>query len=173
MRRVTYRPYSSLQGYMWVTASRSLLAEHIRAGTDTSRLRAGSTGGGTRVLSRSLREAGTAAAAAAAAASSQKGPTAGSASLTRAAGDAVLLPDDRRPAAEATVAGSTAGLADDAAPGGDLAVPVTVEPAQFGHCRGPTVNETVPRLVSVRRWRSSRGRRRESITLVTQLSLER
>ena len=44
-------------------------------------------------------------------------------------------------------------------------------PAQ--RCRRPRRGEAVPRLLSVTQWRSSRPRRRESVTIVTQLSVER
>ncbi|GAB4822605.1 hypothetical protein N2152v2_009651 [Parachlorella kessleri] len=158
-----------LLGYMWVTASRSLLAEHTRPATDTSGLRAGTTRGGPRAPSRSLREA----AAAVAAAAWQTGPAAEAAVRAAAARDVILLAQGPRPAGGVTVAGSTAGLAGGGAPGLTQAAPVISYPAQFGQCRGPSTNETVPHLVSVRRWWSSKGRQGESITLVTQLSLER
>jgi hypothetical protein len=50
------------------------------------------------------------------------------------------------------------------------------QPGDLGYkrCRGIKPGEaTTPHLRSVRQWFSSRTRRRESITLVTQLSLER
>ncbi|GAB4815237.1 hypothetical protein N2152v2_002283 [Parachlorella kessleri] len=40
-------------------------------------------------------------------------------------------------------------------------------------CRGPEPDEVVPDLVAVRQWHSCKPRQQESITIVTQLSLER
>ena len=45
--------------------------------------------------------------------------------------------------------------------------------SKYKRCRGPKEGEAVPRLVSVQQWRSGKPRAAESITLVTQLSLER
>ena len=48
------------------------------------------------------------------------------------------------------------------------------EPAPgFGRCRAARPGEVVPHLRAVQQWRHSGPRRRESITLVTQLSVER
>ena len=45
---------------------------------------------------------------------------------------------------------------------------------EYKRCRGPDPGGVdVPRLRSVRQWRSSKARQAESVTLVTQLSLER
>jgi hypothetical protein len=40
-------------------------------------------------------------------------------------------------------------------------------------CRGPKSGIVIPHLFTVRQWHSCKPRQRESITLVTQLSLER
>lgn len=40
-------------------------------------------------------------------------------------------------------------------------------------CRGPEPGMVLPHLSSVKQWHSSKTRRRESITVVTQLSIER
>ena len=40
-------------------------------------------------------------------------------------------------------------------------------------CRAPGVDEVIPHLLSVRQWHSCKLRQLESVTLVTQLSLER
>ncbi len=44
---------------------------------------------------------------------------------------------------------------------------------KYKRCRGPKQGQATPRLQSVRQWFSSKEQQRESITLVTQLSLER
>lgn len=40
-------------------------------------------------------------------------------------------------------------------------------------CRGPKQGMSVPHLVPQQQWRSSKPRQEESVTVVTQLSLER
>lgn len=48
-----------------------------------------------------------------------------------------------------------------------------LDPEDFRRCRQAKPGVAVPRLAPVRQWRSGRERPAESVTLVTQLSLER
>ncbi len=54
-----------------------------------------------------------------------------------------------------------------------LASALDLREPKYKRCRGEKPGQVTPHLHSVRQWFSSRARWRESITLVTQLSLER